>query len=78
MTDTDQRARAGELPNAEQHPMMLLWPEAGRALGLTRAVTYSAASRGEIPVVKVGRRLYVPTGVLRRKLGLDAGGGDAA
>jgi hypothetical protein len=47
---------------------MPLWPDAGRRLGLGRAGTYQAAGRGEIPVLKIGKRLLVPIAALERKL----------
>lgn len=35
-------------------------PEAGRMLGIGRDAAYAAAARGEIPTLKLGRRLVVP------------------
>lgn len=35
-------------------------PEAGRALGIGRDAAYAAAERGEIPTLRIGRRLVVP------------------
>lgn len=58
---------------------MIPWPEevptigveeAGRWIGLGRSASYDAAGRGEIPTIKIGRRLVVPTALLRRMLGL--------
>jgi hypothetical protein len=37
-----------------------LWPETGKALGLSRNATYEAARRGEIPTVPFGRLKKVP------------------
>jgi len=34
--------------------------EAGKRIGLSRGGSYSAAKRGELPVLKFGRRLLVP------------------
>ena len=34
--------------------------QAGQALGICRNAAYAAARRGEIPVIKIGRRLLVP------------------
>jgi len=45
-------------------------PAAGRYLGLGRAQAYAAASRGDIPTLRVGRRILVPTALLARRLGL--------
>jgi excisionase family DNA binding protein len=35
-------------------------PEAGKQLGIGRSAAYEAAKRGEIPTVKIGRRMLVP------------------
>jgi excisionase family DNA binding protein len=34
--------------------------EAGQCLGISRKLAYEAAGRGEIPVLRLGRRLVVP------------------
>lgn len=62
---------ATAIPPAEEQPVVRLWPEAGHMLGLGRSATYDAAERGEIPVLRFGRRLVVPTAALRRMVGLD-------
>ena len=41
-----------------------LWPTAGRALGLGRNATYEAAARGDLPVLRIGGRILVPTAKL--------------
>ncbi|MGY4237309.1 hypothetical protein ACVIIW_006256 [Bradyrhizobium sp. USDA 4449] len=47
--------------------------EVGRIIfGLSRNGSYDAAKRGDIPTIKIGRLLKVPTAPLRRQLGLDA------
>lgn len=46
-------------------------PEAGALLDLAPRTSYDAAKRGEIPTIRVGRRLLVPTArFLREVLGL--------
>jgi excisionase family DNA binding protein len=42
--------------------------EAGRQLGLSRNSAYQAAGRGEIPTIKIGRRLLVPIVAFERLL----------
>lgn len=42
--------------------------QAGAVLGIGRASAYAAAARGEIPTVKVGKRLIVPAQALLRML----------
>jgi hypothetical protein len=39
--------------------------------GLGRSAGYEAAARGEIPTIRIGRRLVVPVAAVRRQLGLD-------
>ena len=67
------------IPNAEEQPTMPLFPDTARALHLGRSAVYAAASRGEIPTIKIGSRRVVPTAALRRMLQLDGPTtGDAA
>lgn len=44
-------------------------PEAGEVLGIGRAAAYAAADSGDIPTLRVGRRLIVPVARLRAMLG---------
>jgi excisionase family DNA binding protein len=46
-------------------------PLAGRRLGLGRNASYEAARRGEIPTIKIGRRLLVPIAALDRMLAAE-------
>lgn len=59
------------IPDATEVPFLPLWPDVGQLLGLSRASTYAAAARGEIPVVRFGRREVVPTAAMRRLAQLD-------
>jgi excisionase family DNA binding protein len=47
--------------------------EAGRELGISRNGAYEAVRRGEIPTIKIGRRLLVPRAWLDRTLGSPDG-----
>ncbi len=42
--------------------------EAGRLLGIGRNSAYEAASKGEIPTIRIGRRLLVPLVAFERML----------
>jgi excisionase family DNA binding protein len=42
--------------------------EAAKQLGIGRNQAYEAVRRGEIPVIKIGKRLLVPTAALKRML----------
>ena len=53
---------------------MPVWPDAARALGLGRNATYEAIARGDIPSVRIGKRILVPVKALERLLA----GGKAA
>ena len=44
--------------------------EAAEALGLSRCSAYQAVKSGEIPSVRIGRRLLVPRAALERKLAM--------
>lgn len=65
------------LPTPEESPTVSV-EVAGKALGLGRQATYDACHRGDIPTIRFGRRIVVPTAALRRMLGLDPTGADAA
>ena len=43
-------------------------PEVAKLLGIGRNQAYEAARRGEIPVIKIGKRLLVPLVALERML----------
>lgn len=45
---------------------------AGQALGLSRNSAYEGCRTGDIPSIRVGKRIVVPTAPLRKMLGLDA------
>ena len=65
------QSRAALLPRPEDEPTMSI-PEAGAIFGLSRAASYQAARRGDIPTITMGHRKLVPTAKLRAMLGLDA------
>lgn len=48
--------------------------EAGQILGVSRRSAYRAAESGELPTLRLGRRLLVPTARLLAMLGLPADG----
>ena len=43
-------------------------PDAGRRVGLGRNASYEAARRGELPVLRFGRKLVVPRIAFERML----------
>ena len=53
-------------------PPTLTIEECASVLGLSRGSTYEAARVGQIPVLRIGRRLIVPRARLLRLLGEGA------
>ena len=47
-------------------------PEAGRLIGLSRTSAFEAARRGDLPTIRIGRRLLVPKRALEKLLELAA------
>lgn len=48
-------------------------PDVGRVcFKMSRTGSYEAAKRGDFPTVKIGRLTFVPTGHLRKMLGIEA------
>jgi excisionase family DNA binding protein len=43
-----------------------VWPDAAQTLGIGRNAAYDAIARGEIPVIRLGRKLLVPKRALER------------
>ncbi len=58
------------IPTVSERPVLTI-PEAGALLGLGRSASYGAAARGELPVLRFGRKWVVPTARVRALLGLD-------
>lgn len=52
--------------------------QAGQILGLSRTAAYEAVKRGQIPSVRLGRRILIPRGKLSELLGRDDEAGRAA
>lgn len=52
-------------------PPTLTVDQAAEILGVNRQTAYAAVHRGEIPSIKVGRRLIIPTAQLMKLLGTD-------
>jgi excisionase family DNA binding protein len=42
--------------------------EAGELLGIVRSKAYEAANNGELPVIRIGKRILVPKAALDRML----------
>jgi excisionase family DNA binding protein len=51
-------------------------PEAGRLLGYSRNTTYEAIQRGELPVIRLGRKIRVPLAAIDRMLSCGLSGAE--
>lgn len=61
----------------EELPPTISVERAGEMLGISRSSAYRAVSAGELPTIRVGRRLLVPTARLMRLLGVTTQASDA-
>ena len=59
------------MSTVETLPPTISVERAGQLLGISRRAAYRAVSRGQIPTLKVGRRLLVPTQRLLDLLGMS-------
>jgi len=48
--------------------------EAAELLGISRAFAYELVARGELPVIRLGRRIVVPKAALLAMVGLHSAG----
>jgi excisionase family DNA binding protein len=54
-------------------PLTMTVEEAAELLGVSRGLAYEAARRGELPTIRLGRRLLVPTARLLELVGAENG-----
>lgn len=52
--------------------------EAAALLGISPRSAYRAAASGEIPTIRIGRRILVPTALIHRMLGINETHGSEA
>jgi excisionase family DNA binding protein len=53
----------------DRNRLTLTVPEAAGALGISRALAYELVARGELPSLRLGRRIVVPRQALERLVG---------
>lgn len=58
--------------NTDTLPATLTIEQAGELDGLSRSSAYRAAARGELPTIRFGRLLKVPTAKLLAMLGIES------
>jgi hypothetical protein len=57
------------MPDPHDKPTLTV-PEAGAFFGLSPDRSYAAARSGDLPLIRIGQRMFVPTAALRELLGL--------
>ncbi len=67
--DPEAPASSTGAPLLANERLVLSVAEAGELLGLSRAFAYELVARGELPVVRFGRRIVVPKAALLELLG---------
>lgn len=72
-TSEDQLASGAA---TSQDRLTLTVEEAAAALGISHALAYEAVQRGDIPCIRIGRRILVPRSGLNRML--DSAGESAS
>ena len=65
-------------PMQNEKRLVLTVTEAATALGISRTHAYELVARGELPSLRLGRRIVVPRRGLERLLDGDADGSNAA
>jgi excisionase family DNA binding protein len=65
------------IAEAQQLPTVLSVEQAGALFGIGRRAAYDAVARGEIPAIRHGHRLLVPTAQCLTLLGIDPSRQDA-
>ena len=65
------KTKAGDIIGNVPDKLVMTVPEAGSKLGLSREASYEAARRGDIPTIRIGRLIKVPTVQFERLLNGD-------
>jgi excisionase family DNA binding protein len=68
--NTEEDMTAAGLPQRTHLPGLLKVEQASALMGISRSAAYRAVAAGDLPSVRFGCRLYVPTARLLELLGL--------
>jgi predicted DNA-binding transcriptional regulator AlpA len=61
-----------KIPRPEDEPTLKV-PQIMEIYGISETAAYDAIRRGDIPSLRIGRRVVCPTAAIRRHLGIDDG-----
>jgi excisionase family DNA binding protein len=70
-SEVEQGGRRGTAHALRDLPPTITVEHAARLCGIGRNAAYRAAASGELPTIRLGRRLLVPTAQLLRLLGVE-------
>lgn len=68
--EVGESRRIAAIPNPEEQPFITV-EQTAELLGMGRNVAYRAVAEGQIPSIRVGKLIRVPTAAIRRLAGLD-------
>lgn len=60
------------MENSIDHPLTLTVEQAAKVLGIGRSTAYELVHTGDIPSLRLGRRIVVPVGQIAEQLGVTA------
>lgn len=72
MNDDDEIKWPDEILERLRREPTISIPDYARLIGVSRASGYAYAREGQIPTIKVGKRVRVPSAAVLRQLGLSA------
>ncbi len=61
-------------PNPEQQPLLLSVPQAARLLGVGLTLCWDMVHSGELPSVRLGRRVLIPRAVVEHLASVGSAG----
>ena len=62
---------AGSRTDTTELPPTISVEQAAKLLGVSRSAAYRAVAAGQLPVLRLGRRIYIPTARLLAMLGVS-------
>ena len=68
VTETDMTTKQSQFRPEDPFaglPLLISVPQAARLLGISRAAAYRFANAGELPIKRLGRRVYIVSAKLR-------------
>lgn len=71
VTPTENRRILNAMERTDWTRPTLTVTEAAHTLGISRAAAYKAVATGDLPHIRIGGRILIPTATLARMLDLD-------